>query len=375
MTTCSDRFPPPGPSGRTPDGDGVFQRPRPSPPSFAPGWWVPGAHLQSAWAKVFRSRRLITFEREALPTLDGDELLLDHTAGPVGSPRVLLLHGLEGSAHSLHTQGLAVLVARLGWRSTVLNFRSCARDPLDLRRRIPNRRPRLYHSGDTGDFDLVVRALEAREPATPLYALGFSLGGSVLLKWLGETGAAGPIRRAAVISVPYDLAASSRFLERRTGRFYARYFMTRLRGKALALIDAFPDETRHLDVGRIRACRTFAEFDDCLTAPLHGFESAADYYRRSSAVGYLGRITVPTLCISSLDDPFCPAEGVTRAIAAASPLVSFDITKRGGHVGFVAGRWPHRPVYWAEERATAWLADDGRPAGRPAGLHVAPGAL
>jgi len=148
--------------------------------------------------------------------------------------------------------------------------------------------------------------------------------------------------------------------------------MTRLRTKARGLLEAFPEETRHLDAARIDACRTFAEFDDCLTAPLHGFASADDYYRRSSSVGFLSRIEAPTLCVSSLDDPFCPPEGVTRAIAAASPQVSFEVTRRGGHVGFVAGAVPLRPVYWAEERAVAWLAKHQHEA---PGLRPAPAAL
>src|SRR5437667_8137129 len=172
---------------------------------MGPAWWIPGAHLQTAWARIARSRRLVTFEREVLTTPDDDDLVLDHLAGPARSPRVLLLHGLEGSAYSLHTQGLAVLVAQAGWRATVLNFRSCARDARDIKRRLRNRQPRLYHSGDTADLDLVVRTLRAREPETPLYALGFSLGGAVLLKWLGEAGPASAIRAAAVISVPCDL--------------------------------------------------------------------------------------------------------------------------------------------------------------------------
>src|SRR3954462_7117166 len=155
----------------------------PTSEPFVPAWWVPGPHLQTAWARLARSRHLITFEREVLGTPDGDEVMLDHTPGPPGAPRVLLLHGLEGSAHSLHTQGLASLIARRGWRSTVLNFRSCARDPSDIGRRLPNRRPRLYHSGDTGDLDFVVRTLVGRDPGSSLHAIGFSLGGSVLLKW------------------------------------------------------------------------------------------------------------------------------------------------------------------------------------------------
>src|SRR5450432_4385495 len=142
-----------------------------------PGWWIRGPHLQTMWARLARSRHLIGFEREILETPDGDDLVLDHVAGPADAPRVLLLHGTEGSAYSLHAQGLAVLVARAGWRGTVLNFRSCARDPRDIRVRLRNRRPRLYHAADTADLDLVVRTLRAREPEGPLCAIGFSLGG------------------------------------------------------------------------------------------------------------------------------------------------------------------------------------------------------
>src|SRR5204862_4133157 len=142
------------------------------------------------------------FTRERLATPDGDELFLDTTAGPAGAPRVLLLHGTEGSSYSLHTQGLAVLVAAAGWRATVLNFRSCARDPANIYARLKNQRPRLYHSGETEDADLVIRTLHAREPDVPLFAIGFSLGGSVLLKWLGEAGASSPLAAAAALSPP-----------------------------------------------------------------------------------------------------------------------------------------------------------------------------
>ena len=318
-------------------------------------WWVPGAHLQTTWALLGRSRRLVTFEREVLTTPDDDDLVLDHVAGPPGSPRVLLLHGLEGSAHSLHTQGLARVIERAGWRCTALNFRSCARDPNDVRRRLPNRRPRLYHSGETSDLDLVVRTLVAREPAVPLFAVGFSLGGNVLLKWLGETGMACPLRAATTISVPYDLGAAAQYLERPVGRLYVGHFMRRLRPKALDVLARFSRETARIDPDRVRSARTIKQFDDCLTAPLHGFAGADDYYQRSSSLGYLPRIRVPTLCISSADDPFFPAEAIARAREIASGDVAFTVTSWGGHVGFVAGRWPWRPVYWAEEQAVAWL--------------------
>src|SRR4051812_18717779 len=322
---------------------------------MGPAWWVPGAHLQTAWARIARSRRLIAFEREVLTTPDDDDLVLDHVAGPPGTPRVLILHGLEGSAYSLHTQGLALLVARAGWRGTVLNFRSCARDAVDIERRLPNRRPRLYHSGETGDLDYAVRTLAAREPATPMYALGFSLGGAVLLKWLGEVGPASAIRAAATISVPYDLAASARYLERPVGRFYFKHFITQLRSKSLELLARFPRETAHVDSDRVRRARSFHEFDDCLTAPLHGFAGADDYYRRSSALAFLPQVAVPTLCLSSEDDPLIPGESAHRARDAAAADVRFDITRGGGHTGFVSGQWPWRPRYGAEERSIEWL--------------------
>jgi hypothetical protein len=247
------------------------------------------------------------------------------------------------------------LVKRAGWRSTALNFRSCARDPEDVERRLPNRRPRLYHSGDTGDLDFVARTLAAREPRTPLFALGFSLGGNVLLKWLGETGAQNPVRAAATISVPYDLAAASRHLERWAGRAYAAHFMKRLKPKALQMLDRFPRETAHIDAKRIRAVKTFREFDDCVTAPLHGFASTDDYYGQASSMGHLAHIRVPTLCISAKDDPFYPAAAIGPARSMASDRVTFEVTPWGGHAGFIAGTWPWRPVYWAEDEAVAWL--------------------
>jgi hypothetical protein len=305
---------------------------------------------------------LIAFEREVLTTPDDDDLMLDHATGPPGSPRVLLLHGLEGSAYSLHTQGLAHVIARTGWRSTVLNFRSCARDPENIKRRLKNRRARLYHSGETGDLDFVVRLLAAREPEVPLFAIGFSLGGNVLLKWLGEVGTGSFIRAAATISVPYDLAAAARYLERPVGRLYAAHFFRRLKPKALDVIARFPGETAHLDPDLIRLASTFGELDRCVTAPLHGFASAEDYYRQSSALDFLPKVRIPTLCITSEDDPFFPASAVPRSRSAGSTDVTFEVSSWGGHTGFVAGRWPWHPRYWAEDEAVAWLAERGGPA-------------
>jgi predicted alpha/beta-fold hydrolase len=318
-------------------------------------WWVPGAHFQTTWGRFGRSSRLMTLEREALPTPDGDELILDHLPGPAGSPRVILLHGLEGSSFAVYMLGLLRLCARAGWRATAINFRSCARALDRPRVWLPTRRPRLYHSGDTGDLDLVVRTLVAREPRVPLYAVGVSIGGNVLLKWLGEIGARSAIEAAATISVPYDLHAAARHLERGASRLYVRYFLRTLKAKVRDVLARFPAETAHLDAERVRRARTFRDFDEAATAPLNGFASADDYYLRASAVRYLWRVEVPTFCVNSVDDPFLPPEALARARAAASDDVTFKVTSRGGHAAFITGRLPWRPLYWAEEQAMAWL--------------------
>ena len=323
-------------------------------PDRAP-WWARGAHTQTTWGRLGRSHRLVELEREILTTPDDDELVLDHLTGPVGSPRVLVLHGLEGSSRAVYVQGLARGAAQAGLRVTVMNFRSCARD-MGHGGLVPNRRPRLYHSGETGDLDFVVETLAAREPRAPLMAVGVSLGGNVLLKWLGEKGARSRIEAAATISVPFDLAAAARHLERGLARFYASHFLKTLKRKALDVMARFPHETEHMDPDRIRFAETMFAFDEYATAPLHGFVGAADYYRRSSSLRFLPSIEVPTLCINSADDPFLPAEVLERARELASDDVTLSVTKWGGHAAFAYGAWPWRARYWAEEEVLRFLA-------------------
>ena len=323
---------------------------------YRPAAWLPGPHAQTVWGRLARSRRLVSMRREALTTPDGDELLVDRVDGPPASPVVMVLHGLEGSSHSVYVQGLLLEIRRRGWRGAAMNFRSCARDPADLSRMLPNRRPRMYHSGDTGDVDFLARTLLAREPGVPLFAVGVSLGGNVLLKWLGESGPDAPIAAAVAVSTPYDLAASARHLDSAIGRLYTRGFLSTLKRKAETAVARFPEAARRIDLPRTLASRTFREFDDAANAPLHGFEGADDYYRQSSSLAYLGRIVRPTLCLSSEDDPFLPREALARARAVAPASVDFRITPRGGHIGFVSGSAPWRPAYWAESFAVDWLA-------------------
>jgi predicted alpha/beta-fold hydrolase len=324
---------------------------------FLPAWWLPGPHLQTVWGRMARNRRLVVLRREFLETPDGDELVLDHLDGIAGAPRVVLLHGLEGSSNSVYIQGFLQQVARRGWRATAMNFRSCARDTGDLDRMLPNRRPRLYHSGETSDLDFVVRALALREPGVPLFAIGVSLGGNVLLKWLGENPGQTAVAAAAAVSTPYDLGASGRFLETTLGRLYVGNFLATLKTKAVEAARRFPEAGAKMDIPRALRARSFWEFDDAANAPLHGFTGADDYYRRASSIGFVGRVTTRALCLSAEDDPFLPPEALERARAAASPAIDFRITCHGGHIGFVAGTTPWRPRYWAEESVLQWLAE------------------
>ncbi len=323
---------------------------------FAPAWWLRGAHRQTVWGRLARSRRLVPLRREALTAPDGDTLFLDHADAPAaeGAPPLLILHGLEGSSHSVYAQGLLALGLAAGMKPSVLNFRFCARDLTDLSRILPNERPRLYHSGETTDFDFVLRTLAARHGG-PVLAAGVSLGGNVLLKWLGEHPGERLVAAAATLSVPYDLAAGDRHMSSFPSALYVRAFVKTLVPKGESLARRFPEAAARLDLPRAARAWTFREFDDAATAPLHGFAGAADYYARSSSLRVLGAIAVPTLCLSALDDPFVPPASVEAARAAASSSVSFLVTERGGHAGWIAARGLS-PVSWGEEQAVAFLA-------------------
>jgi len=322
---------------------------------FRPGWWIRSAHLQTVWGRATRPRRLVAYRREVWETPDGDDLVLDWLDSAPGTPIVIALHGLEGSSYSVYIQGLLALTARRGWRGVAINFRSCARDHRRLGQILWNRRPRLYHSGDTADLDFVVRTLAAREPVTPLFAFGASLGGNVLAKWLGENPGQRAVAAAAVVSAPFDLSASARHMEKGLGRFYTESFLGTLRPKALEAAHRFPEAAAKIDLRRTREAKTFWEFDDAANAPLHGFAGADDYYARASSLPFLTAITTPTLCLSATDDPFLPPTCLERARVAASSAIEFVTTARGGHIGFVGGAAPWRVHYWAEERALAYF--------------------
>ena len=335
--------------------DGRSASSRPAAGGFRPARWLPGRHLQTVWSRVLRRGPRVAMRRETWKTSDGDELHLDRVDGPAGAPILLALHGLEGCSESLYMHGLLDLARARGWRGIALNFRSCAR-PTGGRpgTYLMNRRSRLYHMGETSDLDGVVETLASREPGLELVLTGVSMGGNVLLKWLGERGGAVPsvVRGAATISAPYDLAAAADYLETGLGPRYARYFLGTLKEKALDYAARHPGV---VDVEGVRRARGFREYDDAAVAPIHGFADAADYYARSSSLGFLGGIRVPTLLVSAADDPFLPGRVLEEVLKAASPDVQCLFTQAGGHVGFVEGPpWAARS--WAEARAVEFLA-------------------
>ena len=329
--------------------------------AYRPPRWLSNRHSQLAWGALARPGSRVAFRRETLPTPDGDEIVLDHVVAATGPeprprPRLIALHGLEGSSFSPSVQGVLRLARERGWNATALNFRSCAREPTRRGRAIENRTARLYHSGETTDLDFVVRVLGRREPRAPLLAVGSSIGGNVLLKWLGEQGSDSPLVAAAALSTPYHLERCARNLETPLGRLYSAASLRTLRPKALSTASRFPAAARAMDLARIRASRTFFAFDDAATAPLHGFAGASDYYARSSSLGYLGRIRTPTLGISARNDPFLPEAVLDEARKAASPALRLWTPASGSHLAFPEGP-PWALASWAEREIVAWLGE------------------
>jgi len=316
---------------------------------YRPAWWVPGGHAQTLWGKFFRPRPPLPTRVERWETPDGDFVDIHRLDAPAGAPRLFFLHGLEGTIRSHYVAGFFGEASRRGWGADLLIFRGCGDEP--------NRAPRFYHSGETGDLAFALDRVQREHPASPMLLAGVSLGGNVLLKFLGERGNAVDERivGAATISVPYDLERGARHISTGFSRIYDRHFLRTLRGKALAKLERYPGL---FDESELQSAESIYAFDDAVTAPVHSFADAHDYYSRSSSLGFLNRITRPTLLLSAIDDPFLPRSVLAEveAIAARNDCLELEFVERGGHVGFVSGRWPWRPFYFAEWRACEYLA-------------------
>lgn len=323
--------------------------------TYAPAWWVPGPHFQTLWGKLARHVPPDRTRSERWTTPDGDEIELrrqDAPASTLGTPpRLLILHGLEGTIRSHYLRGLLAQARQRGWAADVMIFRGCDGTL--------NRARRMYHSGETSDIEFVVRRLLGEHPEQQLVLVGVSLGGNVLLKWLGERGANMPglVRAAAAISVPFDLERGARHIERGVSQIYTRHFLRSLRAKAIAKLKQYPGL---FDLAALDGARTLYDFDDAVTAPVHGFSSARDYYARSSSLSFLSGIRRPTLLLSAYDDPFLPSDVLDRVagVAQTNPALVIEFVPKGGHVGFVSGRTPFHTRYYAEERALEFLASE-----------------
>lgn len=310
--------------------------------AFEPAWWLPGPHAQTIWAAALRRRPPVAFRFETFELADGDRLELAWH-GPAAGALAVILHGLEGCCHSNYASGIARALAAAGWRCCVLHFRGCGGRP--------NRHPRTYHSGDTADLAEVLEALARRAAGRPIVAVGYSLGGNVLLKYLATQAA--PVPAAAVaVSVPFELGAAAAALSRGLSRVYQRRLLGALKRKILARRALL---LGLLDLERAAGAADFFAFDDAVTAPLHGFAGVAHYYQAASSRQYLPRVRTPTLALHARDDPFMAPQVIPEA-AELGPGLQLEIAAHGGHVGFVGGASPRRPVYWLERRIPQWLA-------------------
>ena len=323
--------------------------------SYRAPWWLPGGHLQTLYGALFGSSR-VDWKRERWETPDGDFIDVDRLSGPSDAPLVALFHGLEGSSSSHYAGALARELARRGWRGAVPHFRGCSGEP--------NRLPRAYHSGDSEEIGWILRRLRGEPPAAPLFAMGVSLGGNALLKWLGgDARAKDVLAAAAAVSAPVDLMAAGDALGRGFNLVYTRAFLATMKEKAERKLERYP---RLFDGEAMRRAHTLRDFDNVVTAPLHGFRDTDDYWTRASAKPVLGRIAVPTLVLNARNDPFLP-EAALPGLDEVSPSVRLEFPEQGGHASFVSAPFPGN-LDWMPRRVAAFFAEAiaGREAGSAA---------
>ena len=321
---------------------------------FKPAWWLKNNHLQTIYPALFRNApKPPDYRRERLTTPDGDFVDVDF-CGSGDRPLIILLHGLTGSSESGYIKGLQRIFLERGLRSAALNFRGCSGRS--------NNKARSYHSGETEDIQFLYQTLRAREPETPFGAVGFSLGGNVLLKWLGEQKANLTLFAAVAVSVPFLLNLCATKLDQGVAQLYRGNLLKELKHymhqkwEHLATLDDESEFEKVDALGDLSGIRSFWEYDDRVVAKLHGFNDVHDYYRRSSCRQYLKTIAVPTLLIQAADDPFMTPDVIPRA-DELSAQVQLECSPHGGHVGFISGMIPFQPRYWLEQRIPEFLLE------------------
>ncbi len=313
---------------------------------FKPAWWLPSAHLQTLWPALFRKRHILDLRTEQVELADGD--FIDLCWGKKDNDKkttektVLILHGLEGAMDSHYANGVFHELEQAGYAPVFMYFRGCSG-------RI-NRLARAYHSGETGDVSAIVEHIKNQTGDYPYAVIGFSLGGNVLLKWLGETGASNPIKKAVAVSVPFKLHDAAKRLEHGVSKIYREHLLKSLRQTYLK---KFSKLRSPLNI-KIDELKSFWDYDDKVTAPLHGFSGAQDYYDTCSSGQFLKDIAVPTRIIHSYDDPFM-FESTVPDKQKLNKNIDFIATRRGGHVGFISGRSPMSAYSWCEHKIIEFL--------------------
>ena len=316
---------------------------------FKPAWWFSNAHFQTLYASLRHPISLPDYKVEKMELADGDFLDLAWSTAdlPSDSPLVVILHGLGGCVNSSYVARFMRAFNQCGWRSVLMHFRGAGEEL--------NRKPRAYHSGDTADLDFFIKALDRREPGTKKSVVGVSLGGNVLLKWLGEQGAHATVNSAVAISVPFVLNKASNKINMGFARLYEKHLLRQLQDIFARKMNQFDNPPEAIK--KAADCTCFWTFDHQVTAPLNGFNNVHSYYRESSSRQYLKDIKIPTLIIHALDDPFMTAD-VVPTEEELSEYVTLELSKKGGHVGFIAGTIPGKPVFWLDQESLNILLSD-----------------
>ena len=304
--------------------------------TFRPSFWLPGPHFQTIWASKIRNIKSPITKKEQIELEDGDFLNLFWLVRGDG-PIILIVHGLEGDQSSNNVKAMFNSLSKIGWNGVLLLNRNCGG--------IPNRLQKTYHAGDTNDLDFVVNHIKNRFPNLPIMVFGYSLGGNMLLKWLGEKGEEVNIKAAAAVSTPFDLSSSAKVLNKGFSKIYQRHFVKLLCESTKRKFRKIPP---FFNPGDLNNIKTLREFDERVTAPLHGFKNANHYYSESSCKNFLKNIQIPTLIMNSLDDPFLDANTFPTP-KEVSEMVELEYLEKGGHAGFIFGNsWVKKG--WIESR-------------------------
>ena len=318
------------------------------PENFRPINWAKNPHLQTLLPRIFRRTPNIKPVWQRLELPDSDFIDLAWSEPPVDAinkPRLVIFHGLEGSFNSPYAHGMLETAQKHGWLGVIMHFRGCSGEP--------NRQQRIYHSGETSDARYFLHWLTKTFGKAPTAAVGYSLGGNMLACYLAETGNQAELDAAVVVSAPLMLKACSLRMEKGVSRFYQRYLLNGLKRNATRKLVRYPGSLP-LNLIQLKKLKKIREFDDVITAKIHGFCDADDYYRRCSALPRLPQITKPTLIIHAKDDPFMAPEVVPN-LALLPDNIEYQMTEHGGHVGFVSGTFK-RPEMWLEQRIPQWLS-------------------